>query len=47
VRAAERMLEEILGVRVRIQPRSNTSGKITLDYANLEQYDGIVERLRR
>jgi ParB family transcriptional regulator, chromosome partitioning protein len=47
VRASERMLEEFLGVRVRIQPRSNSSGKIAFDYANLEQYDAIVERLRR
>jgi len=47
VRGMERLLEEILGVRVSIKPRSNTSGKITFDYASLEQFDGIVERLRR
>jgi len=47
VRSMERLLEGILGVRVRIQPRNDTSGKITFDYASLEQFDGIVERLRR
>jgi len=47
VGAVERTLEEILGVRVRIQTRSNSSGKITFEYASLEQFDGIVERLRR
>lgn len=47
VNAVERLLEEILGVRVRIQTRSNSSGKITFEYASLEQFDGIVERLRR
>ena len=47
VGAIERTLEEILGVRVRIQTRGNSSGKITFEYASLEQFDGIVERLRR
>jgi len=47
VRDIERLLEEILGVRVRIMARSNTSGTIIFDYASLEQFDGIVERLRR
>jgi len=46
VRAIERLLEEILGVRVSIKPRSDISGKIIFDYASLEQFDGIVERLR-
>ena len=46
VRGMERLLEEILGVRVSIKPRSNISGKIIFDYASLEQFDGIVERLR-
>ena len=47
VGAIERSLEECLGVRVRIRSRSNISGTITFDYASLEQFDGIVERLRR
>ena len=46
VRSMERLLEEILGVRVSIKPRSDISGKIIFDYASLEQFDGIVERLR-
>ena len=47
VAAIERMLEEFLGLRVQIHTRSGTSGKITLDYSSLDQFDGIVERLRR
>jgi ParB family chromosome partitioning protein len=47
VRGMERLLEQILGVSVSIKPRSNISGKIIFDYASLEQFDGIVERLRR
>jgi ParB family transcriptional regulator, chromosome partitioning protein len=47
VAAIERMLEEFLGLRVQIHTRSGTSGKITLDYSSLDQFDGIVARLRR
>jgi ParB family transcriptional regulator, chromosome partitioning protein len=47
VRGMERLLEEILGVRVSIKPRSDISGKIIFDYASLDQFDGIVERLKR
>ena len=46
VRGIEHQLEQFLGVRVRIQPRSDTSGTITFDYVSLEQFDAIVERLR-
>ena len=47
VRDIERLLAQILGVRVRIKPRTDTSGSMVFDYASLEQFDGIVERLRR
>ena len=39
--------KEFLGLRVQIHTRSGTSGKITLDYSSLDQFDGIVKRLRR
>jgi len=46
VRALERELEGLLGMRVRIQDRGGR-GKITFEYGSLEQFDGIVERLKR
>jgi ParB family chromosome partitioning protein len=46
VRAMERDLERLLGMRVRIQDRGGR-GKITFEYGSLEQFDGIVERLKR
>jgi ParB family transcriptional regulator, chromosome partitioning protein len=45
VRAAQRELERILGVRVRISDR-NGKGKITLEYGTLEDYDRIMEMLK-
>jgi ParB family chromosome partitioning protein len=47
VRALERELEGHLGMRVHIQPRSNSSGKISFEYGSLEQFDSVVERLKR
>jgi len=46
VRALERELEGHLGMRVRIQDRGGR-GKITFDYGSLEQFDSVVERLKR
>ena len=46
VRAAERELEALLGMRVRIQDRGGR-GKITFEYGSLEQFDSVVERLKR
>jgi ParB family chromosome partitioning protein len=46
VRALERELEGLLGMRVRIQDRGGR-GKITFDYGSLEQFDSVVERLKR
>ncbi len=45
VRAAQRELERILGVRVRIRDR-NGKGKITLEYATLEDFDRVVGMLK-
>ncbi|PYX41725.1 MAG: chromosome partitioning protein ParB [Acidobacteria bacterium] len=44
VRAAQRELERILGVKVRIRDRKG-KGKITLEYSTLEDFDRVVEML--
>jgi ParB family chromosome partitioning protein len=44
VRAAQRKLEEILGVRVRIRDRKG-KGKITLEYSTLEDFDRVLGML--
>ena len=45
VRAAQRDLERILGVRVKIRDRHG-KGKITLEYATLEDFDRVIEMLK-
>lgn len=45
VRAAQRDLERILGVRVRIRDRKG-KGKITLEYATLEDFDRVIGMLK-
>ncbi len=45
VRAAQRELERVLGVRVKIRDR-NGKGKITLEYSTLEDFDRVVEMLK-
>jgi ParB family chromosome partitioning protein len=45
VRAAQRDLEGILGLRVRIRDR-NGKGKITLEYSTLEDFDRVVGMLK-
>jgi ParB family transcriptional regulator, chromosome partitioning protein len=44
VRAAQRQLEESLGVRVKITDK-NGKGKIVLEYRSLEDFDRVVELL--
>jgi ParB family chromosome partitioning protein len=44
VRAAQMELERILGIRVRIKDRKG-KGKIVLEYANLEDFDRVLEML--
>jgi ParB family chromosome partitioning protein len=44
VRAAQRDLERILGVKVKIRDRKG-KGKITLEYATLEDFDRVLEML--
>jgi ParB family chromosome partitioning protein len=45
VRAAQRELERILGVKVRIRDRKG-KGKITLEYSTIEDYDRILVMLK-
>jgi ParB family chromosome partitioning protein len=44
VRAAQRKLEEILGVKVKIRDRKG-KGKITLEYSTLEDFDRVLRML--
>ncbi len=45
VLAAQRQLETVLGVRVRIRDRKG-KGKITIEYGTLEDFDRVVEMLK-
>jgi ParB family chromosome partitioning protein len=45
VRAAQTELERVLGVRVRIKDRKG-KGKIVIEYANLEDFDRVLEMLK-
>jgi ParB family chromosome partitioning protein len=45
VRAAQRTLESILGMRIRIRDR-NGKGKITIEYGTLEDFDRVVKMLK-
>jgi ParB family chromosome partitioning protein len=45
VRAAQRSLESVLGMRVRIRDRKG-KGKITIEYGTLEDFDRVVGMLR-
>lgn len=45
VRAAQRQLEQTLGMRVRIRDRRG-KGKITIEYGSLEDFDRVVKMLK-
>jgi ParB family chromosome partitioning protein len=45
VKAAQRDLEEVLGVRVRIRDRKG-KGKIVIEYATIEDFDRVLEMLK-
>jgi ParB family chromosome partitioning protein len=45
VKAAQRSLETVLGMRVRIRDR-NGRGKILIEYATLEDFDRVVGMLK-
>jgi ParB family chromosome partitioning protein len=46
VRAAQRELEERLGVRVRIRDRKG-KGKIVIEYASIDDFDRVIEMLSK
>ena len=45
VRDLTQRLERALGTRVRIAQKSNQAGTIEIDYASLDQLDGLLEKL--
>jgi ParB family chromosome partitioning protein len=45
VKAAQRSLEEVLGMRVRIRDR-NGRGKIQIEYATIDDFDRVVRMLK-
>jgi ParB family transcriptional regulator, chromosome partitioning protein len=45
VKAAQRSLETVLGMRVRIRDRKG-KGKITIEYGTLEDFDRVVSMLK-
>ncbi len=45
VKAAQRSLEEVLGMRVRIRDRKGR-GKIVIEYGTLEDFDRVVRMLK-
>ncbi len=46
IRRLQDELSERLGAAVRIQPGSRGRGRLVIDYASLDQLDGILERIR-
>jgi ParB family chromosome partitioning protein len=45
VKAAQRAMEEVLGMRVRIRDRHGC-GKIVIEYATIEDFDRVIEALK-
>ncbi|MBK6980349.1 MAG: ParB/RepB/Spo0J family partition protein [Betaproteobacteria bacterium] len=46
-RRLQEELSEAIGASVAVKPRKGGRGSLVIDYANLEQLDGIAARLRR
>ena len=42
----QKKIEEVLGLKVEIKNRKNNSGKITIEYKNLEQFEFISKKLK-
>jgi len=47
IRSLQNELSEKLGSAVRIEHRTSGKGRLVVEYASLEQLDGVLERLRR
>ena len=45
--SAQKKIEEILGLKVNILNKSNNSGKLVIEYKNLEQFEHISDILKR
>jgi ParB family chromosome partitioning protein len=46
-RRLQEELSEVLGATVTVKSRANGRGSLVIDYASLEQLDGLLSRLRR
>ena len=44
---AERQIEENLGLKVKINNRKNTSGKVVIEYNNLDQFEMLSRLLKK
>ncbi len=44
IRSLEEKMEQYLGTRVKIQPKSPNKGKITIEYKSLEQLEEIIKK---
>ena len=47
LQALEEELSEILGTTVKLKTVRGGRGKLTIDYANLDQLDNVLQKLRR
>jgi ParB family chromosome partitioning protein len=47
LQALEEELSEILGTAVTVKTMRGGRGKLTIDYANLDQLEGVLQKLRR
>ena len=43
----QREIERSLGLKVNIVNKKNNSGKISIEYKNLEQFESVSEKLKR
>ncbi|ACI20016.1 ParB/RepB/Spo0J family partition protein [Dictyoglomus thermophilum] len=44
IRSLEEKMEKYLGTKVKIQPKSPTKGRITIEYKSLEQLEDIIKK---
>ena len=43
----QREIERSLGLKVNIVNKKNNSGKISIEYKNIEQFESVSEKLKR
>ena len=44
---AQERIEKILGLKVNIQPKKNNSGKVSIEYTDLDQFELISDLLTK